>query len=282
MASLCLEEILENLYQTYNRREFIHPDPLEFLYDYGDLHDREIAGIVASSLAYGRVSQIIKSVSCVLERMTPSPFRFIEDATMESLLDIFSGFKHRFTTGDELAAMLFGVKTVVKKHGSLHTCFKAGLLNDAESIVSAITRFVEELSVGFHHRNNSLLPSPAKGSACKRLNLFFRWMIRQDDVDPGGWEDISPLHLVVPLDTHLHRICLSLGFTNRRQADMKTAMEITDAFRTMVPHDPVRYDFALTRLGIRKDTDMKSFLDECGRIMTIEAPRNTLRRISEC
>jgi len=95
-------------------------------------------------------------------------------------------------------------------------------------------------------------------------------MIRRDDVDPGGWEDISPLHLVVPLDTHLHRICLALGFTNRRQADMKTAMEITDAFRTMVPHDPVRYDFALSRLGIRKDTDMTSFLDECGRITTIQ------------
>ncbi|MBN2538711.1 MAG: TIGR02757 family protein [Deltaproteobacteria bacterium] len=274
MPSLFLEDILENLYQKYNRREYIHPDPLEFLYDYEDLRDREIAGLVASSLAYGRVSQIIRSVAFVLERMTPSPFRFIEDASMESLLDIFSGFKHRFTTGDELAEMLFGVKTAIKKHGSLHACFKAGLLNDNESSISAITRFVEELGVGFHHRNNSLLPSPVKGSACKRLNLFFRWMIRQDDVDPGGWEDISPLHLVVPLDTHLHRLCLSLGFTNRRQADMKTAMEITDAFRTMVPHDPVRYDFALTRLGIRKDTDMTSFLNECGKTKMYYKPRS--------
>ena len=270
MSPLCLEEVLENLYQTYNRREFIHPDPLEFLYDYEDLRDREIAGLVASSLAYGRVSQIIRSVSFVLERMTPSPFLFIQDATMESLLDIYSGFKHRFTTGDEIAAMMFGMKNVIMKYGSLYACFKTGFINNDESILPAITEFTEELSSGFNCRNNSLLPSPAKGSACKRLNLFLRWMVRRDDVDPGGWEDISPLHLVVPLDTHLHRISLSLGFTNRRQADMKTAMEITDAFRTMVPHDPVRYDFALSRLGIRKDTDMTSFLDECGRITTIQ------------
>jgi len=270
MSPLCLEEVLENLYQTYNRREFIHPDPLEFLYDYKDLRDREIAGLVASSLAYGRVSQIIRSVSFVLERMTPSPFLFIQDATMESLLDIYSGFKHRFTTGDEIAAMMFGMKNVIMKYGSLYACFKTGFINNDESILPAITEFTEELSSGFNCRNNSLLPSPAKGSACKRLNLFLRWMVRRDDVDPGGWEDISPLHLVVPLDTHLHRISLSLGFTNRRQADIKTAMEITDAFRTMAPHDPVRYDFALSRLGIRKDTDMTSFLDECGRITTIQ------------
>ena len=270
MSPLCLEEVLENLYQKYNRREFIHPDPLEFLYDYDDSRDREIVGLIASSLAYGRVFQILKSVSNVLEKMVPSPSRFIKESSMESLLCTYSGFKHRFTNGDDLAAMLFGIKNVIIKYGSLHACFKSSFTDDNESILPAISSFVKELSAEFNNRCNSLLPVPSRGSACKRLNLFFRWMVRRDDVDPGGWEDISPLHLVVPLDTHLHRISLSLGFTNRRQADMKTAMEITDAFRTMVPHDPVRYDFALSRLGIRKDTDMTSFLDECGRITTIQ------------
>ncbi|MBE9569833.1 MAG: TIGR02757 family protein [Proteobacteria bacterium] len=263
MLPQTLEGALEHLYEKYNRREFVHPDPLEFLYDYNDLRDREIAGFLASSLAYGRVSQIIKSVSFVLERMNPSPFRFLESASMESLSRTFSGFKHRFTTGDELAAMVFGVKCVIIKYGSLYACFKTALVNDTETIMPALTAFVKELSAGFNNQNNSLLPSPANGSACKRLNLFLRWMVRRDDVDPGGWDDISPSNLVVPLDTHLHRICLALGLTNRRQADMKTAMEITDAFRKIAPHDPVRYDFALTRLGIRKDTDITSFLDEC-------------------
>ncbi|MBW2558852.1 MAG: TIGR02757 family protein [Deltaproteobacteria bacterium] len=264
------EETLEHLYEKYNRREFVHPDPLEFLYNYEDPLDREIVGLIASSLAYGRVSQILNSISIVLEKMTPSPSLFIEESSMESLLHTFYGFKHRFTTGDEITAMLFGIKNVITRHGSLHTCFKTGFINNGKSILPAITEFVGELSSEFNCRSNSLLPCPSKGSACKRLNLFLRWMVRRDDVDPGGWDDISSSKLVIPLDTHMHRICLSLGFTNRRQADMKTAIEITDAFRTMVPHDPVRYDFALTRLGIRKDTDMTSFLDECGKITTIQ------------
>ena len=270
MSPLILKETLEHLYGKYNRREFIHPDPLEFLYNYNELRDREIAGLLSSSLAYGRVFQINKSISIILNRMMPAPFSFLENATMESLLRTFSSFKHRFTTGDEIAAMLFGMKNVIMKYGSLHACFKAGFINNGESILPAITKFVDELSSGFNCRSNSLLPLPAKGSACKRINLFLRWMIRRDDVDPGGWDDISPSNLVVPLDTHLHRICLALGLTKRKQADMRTALEITDSFRAVVPHDPVRYDFVLTRFGIRKDMNITSFLDECDTRTTIQ------------
>jgi len=261
MSPLILKETLEHLYGKYNRREFIHPDPLEFLYNYNELRDREIAGLLSSSLAYGRVFQINKSISIILNRMMPAPFSFLENATMESLLRTFSSFKHRFTTGDEIAAMLFGMKNVIMKYGSLHACFKAGFINNGESILPAITKFVDELSSGFNCRSNSLLPLPAKGSACKRINLFLRWMVRRDDVDPGGWDDVPTSRLIVPLDTHMHRICLTLGLTKRKQADMKTALEITDSFRAVVPDDPVRYDFALTRLGIRKDTDITSFFE---------------------
>ncbi len=263
MSPLLLEEALEHLYEKYNRHEFIHPDPLEFLYCYDNLRDREIVGLLASSLAYGRVSQILKSISTVLEKMAPSPSRFLEDASMKSLLHTFSDFKHRFTTGDELAVMLYGAKRVITKYGSLHACFKSALGNDADTIRPALTSFVKELRAGFNTENNSLLPSPEKGSACKRLNLFLRWMVRKDSVDPGGWDDVSPARLIVPLDTHLHRICLTLGLTRRKQADMKTAMEITDSLRMINPHDPVRYDFALTRLGIRKDASLQSFLYHC-------------------
>ena len=270
MSPLILGKTLEHLYQKYNRRKFVHPDPLEFLYNYEELRDREIVGLIASSLAYGRVSQILKSVSAVLEKMTPSPSQFIEKASRESLLHTFSGFKHRFTTGDELAAMLFGIKNVIMKYDSLYACFKTGVTNNGKSILPALTEFMEELSSGFNSRNNSLLPSPAKGSACKRLNLFLRWMVRCDDVDPGGWSDISLSKLVIPLDTHMYRICLALGFTKRKQADMKTALEVTSAFQKITPHDPVRYDFALTRLGIRRDANVAAFLDECDTGTTIQ------------
>jgi len=120
MSPLILKETLEHLYGKYNKREFVHPDPLEFLYLYEDPLDREIVGLIASSLAYGRVFQILRSVSNVLEKMAPSPSRFIEESSMESLLRAFSGFKHRFTTGDEIAAMLFGIKNVITKNKKCH------------------------------------------------------------------------------------------------------------------------------------------------------------------
>ena len=110
-------------------------------------------------------------------------------------------------------------------------------------------------------KENSLLPCPEKGSACKRFHLFLRWMVRNDAVDPGGWDGISASKLIVPLDVHMHRICMRLGLTSRAQADLKTALEVTGRFRAIVPEDPVRYDFALTRIGIRNDIDLAEIME---------------------
>jgi uncharacterized protein (TIGR02757 family) len=252
---------LHTLYSKYNRREYVHPDPLEFLYDYPKLEDREIVGLIASSLAYGGVKQILKTVSSVLA-VTGSPRSFLMDSHLNSLKSRFVGFKHRFTTGEELALMLWGVRQVIERHGSLHTCFLAGHRPTHESIVPALSAFVKELSSVFPERPRSLLPSPDLGSACKRLNLFLRWMVRQDDVDPGGWTGVDPAKLIVPVDVHMHRISLKLGLTQRKQANLKAACEITDAFRQFEPEDPVRYDFALTRFGIRNDLDFCEVMDE--------------------
>lgn len=242
---------LERLYVLYNSRKWVHPDPLEFLYKYADFKDREVAGLIASSLAYGRVTQILKSVSSVLDKMGPSPYGFLLSATPSYLLRMYSGFKHRFTTGEELAFMLIGAKSVIKRFGSLYKCFLSGFNDDDETVLTGLSYLVNELRIDLNGRSNSLLPLPEKGSACKRWNLFLRWMVRKDSVDPGGWDRVSPAKLIVPLDTHMHRICLLLKLTGRKNADMRTAMEITSAFRKIDPEDPVRYDFALTRPGIR-------------------------------
>jgi uncharacterized protein (TIGR02757 family) len=260
-ARLCQERLSE-LYHTYNRREFVHPDPLEFLYDYEDLADREIVGLIASSLAYGGVRQILKSVKSVLDRME-SPYRFLRNSSKTKLIDTFKDFKHRFTTGLELATMLYGVKRVVDRHGSLCACFTTGLKSEDETILPALSLFVKQLSFVFDGRPRSLLPSPDAGSACKRLNLFLRWMVRRDEVDPGGWDGVPASKLVVPVDIHMHKISLALGFTQRKQANLRTALEITSAFRTIAPNDPVRYDFCLTRLGIRDDLNAVEFLESC-------------------
>ena len=244
---------LDNLYGRYNRREFVHPDPVEFLHLYEDLRDREIAAFVAASLAYGRVHQILKSVSVVLSAMGPGPLAFLRDNSDKTIMRTFSGFKHRFTDGRKLASMLVGLKRVVARYGSLEACFYDGMNHNEAHLLGAMSAFVANLRQCAKNSLDHLVPSPVKGSACKRLNLFLRWMVRCDDVDPGGWKGIPPAMLLVPLDVHMHRIAQSMHMTRRKQANMKTVLEITEGFRAIDPSDPVKYDFCLTRLGIRGD-----------------------------
>ncbi len=252
MASCRSKERLEALYSAYNRRCYVHPDPLEVLYGFPDPLDVEVVGFIASSLAYGNVKQILRSVSLVLTKMGPCPSVFLLNSRFNRIAETFTDFKHRFTTGQDLARLLQGLRRVIERHGSLQKCFTSRLHRDDHTVIPALSAFVENI---FPDGCDFLIPTPGKGSACKRLNLFLRWMVRRDDVDPGGWDGVPPSKLLVPLDTHMHRIAMRLGLTKRKQADLRTAIEITEAFRKLSPSDPVRYDFVLTRFGIRKDLD---------------------------
>ncbi|MDD5555705.1 MAG: TIGR02757 family protein [bacterium] len=238
---------LEAIYRRYTRREYAAADPVRFLYRYPDVRDREIAGLVASSLAYGRVEQICASAAEALRRIgRPS------EASREGARGIgraLAGFRHRFTAGDDIAALVRAAGRAARRHGSLEACFAAGMRGGDETVLPALSRFVRELAAGGGLRGG-LLPDPAGGSACKRLNLFLRWMVRRDEVDPGGWGAVPAAMLVVPLDTHMFAICRRLGLTRRRRADLRAAVEATAAFRRIAPGDPVRYDFALTRVGM--------------------------------
>lgn len=254
-------EALDGLYDEYNRRDFVSPDPLEFVWLYDDPLDREIVGLISSSLAYGRVAQILRSVSTVLDRMG-DPSAFLRNSTLESLRHTFSGFRHRFTAGQDLALMLHGASAAIDKYGSLEACFTAGMNSGDETVLPALESFVRELGVDSGGDGSYLLPLPSRGSACKRLNLFLRWMVREDEVDPGGWHGVPASKLVVPLDTHMYQICRVLGMTRRKQANAKTALEITYFFRELVPEDPVKYDFCLTRLGILDEADLPRFLEK--------------------
>jgi uncharacterized protein (TIGR02757 family) len=257
---MIIKEKLEELYSLYNERKYVHPDPLEFLYDYPDPLDMELVGLIASSLAYGRVAQILKSVSSVLDKMHGSPRKFLMESSGNAIIAAYSGFKHRFTTGDEMASMLIRARVMIEAYGSLQECFLKSFNKDDETVLPALAAFIRQFNGDVSESKNSLLPSPDKGSACKRLNLFLRWMVREDRVDPGGWKGIQASKLIIPLDTHMYRICSSLNMTCRKPADMATAMEITEYFRRISPEDPVRYDFAITRLGIRDDAEPELFL----------------------
>ncbi len=251
---------MEYLYAALNHRQYVHPDPLEFLYRYDDPLDREVVGLTAASLAYGRVRQILASVARALDVMGPRPAAYLRGTSSRRLTEALQGFKHRFTTGDELAQLLASASDIQRRHGSLGTRFAELLEPGDATVAAALERFVAELRGPEWCGRSSVLPSPEKGSACKRLHLFLRWMVRRDEVDPGGWDETPPSMLVVPLDTHMHRISRVFGLTDRKQADLKTALEVTRAFGEFSPDDPVKYDFAVTRLGIRDDVTLEAVL----------------------
>jgi uncharacterized protein (TIGR02757 family) len=256
---------LDCLYIKFNRKEFLHPDPLELIYNYKDQRDREIVGLIASSLAYGRVEQILKSISWVLVRMGDSPVTFLESVGKGEVEEVFKGFVHRFATGEHLCALLISMKKLIEEYGSLYRLFLSGMNKEDETILEPLNQFTLHLIRASNFKLGHLIPIPDRGSQCKRLNLFLRWMVRKDEIDPGGWDEISASKLVVPLDTHLHAISMGLGLTCRRHATLKTALEITEKFKLISPEDPVKYDFTLTRFGIRRGLTRSDLLSFCVR-----------------
>ncbi|HBM15323.1 MAG TPA: TIGR02757 family protein [Lentisphaeria bacterium] len=255
---ILLREKLDSLYLKYNKFELIHPDPLEFVYNYNLPEDREIAAIIASSLAYGRVSQILISVKKILSFLGDYPSKTLLKANFEDIHPDINLFKHRFTTGKEIFLLLKGIRSILIKHGSLRNCFCEG----EKQFLERVSNFVSELNIYFDDKKSYLLPSPKDGSACKRLMLFFKWMIRKDEVDPGTWNLAVPAsELIIPLDTHMYYISRELGFTKRKSADLKTAIEISRCFKEINPDDPTKYDFTLTRFGIRSDMEYNSLFN---------------------
>ena len=268
MVLYAFRDRLEELYAASNRRELVHADPLAFVHRYSDAGNQELVGLIASCLAYGRVLQIRRSVEWILERMGKNPLEYLITTTEKEFEDTFRDFVHRFTTGSEMIGTLIGIRGVIDRYGSIENCMAAGMTGNRRSgrsgdspVLSGLCRLAEEINHPLGGGYNSLVPWPEKGSAVKRLNLYLRWMVRRDEVDPGVWKSISPVELIVPLDIHMFRISRLLGLTDRKQADMKTAREVTDGFRLISPDDPVKYDFALASLGIQNGTGERSLSD---------------------
>lgn len=259
--SLPLKAILEELYQSRSRRH-LDNDPLSFPHRFPEAQDREIAALLAASLAYGRVSIILGNLERVFSVMGKSPRKFVEDFDPEKGLRLFSGFRHRFNDGRDLCALLLAAQTMITRKGSVEDFFLAGYDPFSPDVTEGLTAFTDSVlsfdySPVFHGPIPAdsyfrfFFPSPASGSACKRLCMLLRWTVRPDDgIDLGLWTRIPKEKLIVPVDAHILRIGKLLGFTRRNQADWKTAREITASLRLFDSRDPVKYDFSLCHLGI--------------------------------
>jgi len=252
-----LKDTLEKLYRKYNHRRLIKPDPLQFVHRYSEPADMEIVAFLAAALAYGRVQQIEKSLAELFGHMGNDPFEYVQNFDGKQTEKLKS-FKHRFTTGNDISDLLKLLQIVLSRFGSIEEFFMQAYSSSDENIIPALRRFCDSLTcmhVAEHNGQSSrglrfLLTSPSRGSACKRLNLFLRWMVRDDDVDTGLWKSVDKAKLLVPVDVHMARLSGILGFHSTKTVSLATAVEITEAFAEIEPADPVKYDFALSRIGI--------------------------------
>ena len=254
--------------------ESLSPDPLEVVREQTDPLDQEVVGLIAAAFAYGRADIVVRNVRGVVGAMTPSPFLYLERFRRDRARRTFAGFSHRFHKSADLVALLEAISGAIRHHGSPGALFRHVHDPSAQDITGSLARFTAEL-VGLVPSAppslRYLLSSPEHGSACKRMNLYLRWMVRRESPDLGLWRFVDPSQLVMPLDTHVHRITSFLGLNGRKSADWKAAVALTREMRSIDPSDPVRFDFAICRLGI---------LDLCSRrIDPLQCVRCQLRDV---
>lgn len=264
-----LKLLLDSLYEARSNRHLLN-DPLSFCHRYPSPADREIVALIASCLAYGKVAIILRNLESVFGVMGVSPRRFVETFEPEEGLRLFAGFRHRFNDGRDLCALIVAVRTMIEEADTLGEYFLGFHDPLAPDVTSALVEFTASV-LAFDYspifpegvppsdsRFSFFFPSPASGSACKRLCMFLRWMVRPaDGIDLGLWPEIPPAKLIIPVDAHIRRIARFLGLTSRNQADWRMAVEITAALRELDPDDPVKYDFSLCHLGISEGCDGK-------------------------
>lgn len=253
-----LKQKLEYHYKAFDKTK-LKPDPLQFLHLFRDEIDIEIIGFLSSIFAYGNVKQIENTLTKLLLIFNDKPSEFILKFDPDKDIGKFTGIKHRFYTDDDISKLFFVLSNEIIKYKSLKNIFLKGYNFSDKNVKYAINNFSIHFLNAFYKKFGNIsngikimFPLPEKGSACKRMNLFLRWMVRKDELDFGLWDEIPKNKLIIPVDTHIARICKSLNLTKRKNVSWQMAEEITKNLLKFDPNDPVKYDFAICHIGIRK------------------------------
>jgi len=231
-------------------------DPIIFPRRYESPMDREVVGFIASSFAFGNAAAFERTIEKVFYPMGKSPYEYLLRFSPGRDGRPFVFLGHRWIRGKDIIAFLSLMKAALRKHGSLKSLFLKGFRTSDKNTARGIIRFSREFhtligSKGNYNACRFFFPSPEDGSACKRMNLFLRWMVRAGDgIDMRLWPEVPRSHLIVPLDTHIYRLSSFLGWTQRKSKGWKTAEEITGALKMLSPDDPLKYDFALCHYGM--------------------------------
>ena len=243
---------LDAMVDSTSTEDRLANDPIGLVRAFEDPADQEVVALIASTLAYGRVDLVRDAIRRALIPLGPNPAQLLADTAPDDWFEPLERYVYRMTRGPDLADLFAALGDVLRTRGSLEALYAAEdgpHIERASAFVQALRagRRRPELTRGLRY----LLVDPADGSAAKRLNMFFRWVVRGPDaVDLGLWSCATPSELVMPLDTHTSRIARYIGLTGRAATDLRTAIEVTDSLRALHPSDPLRYDFALAHLGI--------------------------------
>jgi uncharacterized protein (TIGR02757 family) len=250
---------LDALYHDYNRTDSAS-DPIQKVRPLADPADREIAGFCAAALAFGRVASVLNSIQTLFNTIGVSPAEFVRHFNPERPPAEMRTMVHRWIRGADLIALLWILRQILDQSGSIEKFFVEGLNDGDQDIGPALDNFSKRAlaldirkAYGRQPRRPGVcyfFPRPSAGSACKRLNLFLRWMVRHDEIDLGVWTSVPASKLIVPLDTHVIRLGRCLRLTRYTSPGWRMAVDITTSLRALNPADPVSFDFSLCHVGM--------------------------------
>ena len=252
LSKVELFDFLEEKFRKYNHISFIENDPISIPHLFKDKEDIEIAGFLTATISWGQRVSILKSARQLMGLMDHAPYDFILNHSKKDLKR-FENFVYRTFNGKDCIFFLSSLQNIYKNHGGIHAVFSSAIGKEDTDIMNGIMAFRRVFfEVNHLERTKKHFSNPENNAAAKRLNMFLRWMVRQDKkgVDFGLWKDIPPSLLLCPLDVHSGRVARALGLLDRKQDDWKAVVELTDALRTFDAKDPIKYDFALFGFGV--------------------------------
>lgn len=252
-----LKQKLDYHYKKFDYSQ-IYPDPLIFPHKYTNELDIEISAFISSIFAYGNMTQILNSLNKIHLILGERPSEFLINFDPKKQIKLFKNFRHRFFTNEDILKLFLIIKFILKEYSSIKHLFLLYYFEHDKNLKNSLSFFSDNLkSISNNISKNSngikfMFPNPISGSACKRMNLFLRWMVRKDGLDFGIWSEIRKDQLIIPVDTHIAKISKQIKLTRKKNVSWQMAEEITENLKRFDPNDPVKYDFAISHIGIRK------------------------------
>lgn len=247
-----VQELLDERYQSVNPRAFIQEDPLSIPRAYSQKEDIEIIAFLTATISWGQRPTILKNAKALEEGMGGKPYEFIINAAPDEI-EAFHRFQHRTFNATDLRHFLSALQHIYQEWGGMHELFREGLNEEDTDLKNGIFRFRKVFfSLPHDQRTEKHVADPFKNSPSKRLNMFLRWMVRDDAIDIGIWKDLGAHRLSCPLDLHSAKVARKLGLIERKQNDARTVAELDRALRRFDPGDPVKYDIALHSMGVEE------------------------------